>query len=113
MKERDEVVPLVSAAGALAFSSSSSDLVAPPLRAYWPLPFLLWGAARFAPAFTEAVKLLSSLGRINFARVHDVIGQNKLIIDKVAEVVRPQDFPSGAMARRRARGRGDAHHSDS
>ena len=29
---------------------------------------------RFAPAFTEAVKLLSSLGRINFARVHDVIG---------------------------------------
>ena len=60
---------------------------------------------RFAPAFTEAVKLLSSLGRINFARVHDVIGQNKLIIDQVAEVVRPKDFPSDAMARRRARGR--------
>ena len=60
---------------------------------------------RFAPAFTEAVKLLPSLGSINFARVHDVIGQNKLIVDQVAEVVRPEDFPPDAMARRRARGR--------
>jgi predicted dehydrogenase len=60
---------------------------------------------RFAPAFTEAKELLPSLGRINFARVHDVIGRNQLIIDQVAHVLRPGDLPRSAMEDRWERGR--------
>src|SRR4051794_32787434 len=60
---------------------------------------------RFAPAFTEAKELLPSLGRINFARVHDVIGRNQLIIDQVAHVLRRGALPAAAMEDRRDRGR--------
>lgn len=60
---------------------------------------------RFAPAFLEAKELLPSLGRINFARVHDVIGRNQLIIDQTAYVVRPGDLPQSALQERSARGR--------
>ncbi len=60
---------------------------------------------RFAPAFVEAVDLMPSLGRINFARVHDVIGRNRLIIDQTAHVLRPDDIPRELMEQRWARGR--------
>ena len=60
---------------------------------------------RFAPAFTEAVELLPTLGRVNFARVHDVIGRNQLIIDQTADVIRPNDLGQDAMDQRRQRGR--------
>lgn len=60
---------------------------------------------RFAPAFLEAKELLPSLGRINFARVHDVIGRNQLIIDQTSYVARPGDLPPAALQDRSARGR--------
>ena len=60
---------------------------------------------RFAPAFLDAVDLLPSLGRVNFARVHDVIGQNRLIIDQTAHVVRPDDLSQDQLEQRWARGR--------
>ena len=60
---------------------------------------------RFAPAFVEATALMPSLGRINFARVHDVIGRNRLIVDQTAEVCRPTDIPQDLIEQRWARGR--------
>lgn len=60
---------------------------------------------RFAPAFLEAKELLPSLGRVNFARVHDVIGRNSLIVDQTAFVVRPTDLPQSALEERWERGR--------
>jgi predicted dehydrogenase len=60
---------------------------------------------RFAPAFLEAKELLPSLGEVRFARVHDVIGRNRLIIDQTAHVVRPDDIGRAALAERAERGR--------
>ena len=60
---------------------------------------------RFAPAFLDAVDRLPGLGRINFARVHDVIGRNRLIIDQTAYVVRPDDLDRSLLEQRRDRGR--------
>ena len=60
---------------------------------------------RFAPAFLEAKELLPSLGRVNFARVHDVIGRNSLIVDQTSSVLRPNDLPHSALEERWARGR--------
>jgi predicted dehydrogenase len=48
---------------------------------------------RFAPAFTAAKDRLPELGPIRYARVHDVIGQNRLIIDQTSYVDRPDDIP--------------------
>ena len=59
---------------------------------------------RFAPAFTEAVERLPELGSITYARVHDIIGQNALIIDQTAHVDRPDDLPQAAIEDRWARG---------
>jgi len=59
---------------------------------------------RFAPAFEEAKARLSQLGRINFVRVHDIIGRNQLMIDQTARVVRPDDIPQAAMEDRWGRG---------
>jgi predicted dehydrogenase len=52
---------------------------------------------RFAPAFTEAVERLPELGEIRYARVHDVIGENRLIVDQTAYVDRPDDVPQEAI----------------
>jgi predicted dehydrogenase len=59
---------------------------------------------RFAPAFEAATKQLPELGRINYARVHDIIGRNQLMIDPTARVIRPDDIPRAAMEERWARG---------
>jgi predicted dehydrogenase len=59
---------------------------------------------RFAPAFEAAKERLASLGRINYARVHDIIGRNQLMIDQTARVVRPGDVPQAAIEERWARG---------
>jgi predicted dehydrogenase len=59
---------------------------------------------RFAPAFDAAKERLASLGRINLARVHDVIGKNQLMIDQTAHVVRPDDIPQQALEARWAKG---------
>jgi predicted dehydrogenase len=58
---------------------------------------------RFAPAFTAAVEKLPDLGPIRYARVHDVIGENRLIIDQTAYVDRPDDISSDAVEARWAR----------
>jgi predicted dehydrogenase len=59
---------------------------------------------RFAPAFEAAKERLPALGRINYARVHDIIGRNQLMIDQTARVVRPDDIPQSAKEERWARG---------
>jgi predicted dehydrogenase len=59
---------------------------------------------RFAPAFEAAKERLASLGSIHYARVHDIIGRNQLMIDQTARVVRPDDIPQAAMEERWARG---------
>lgn len=48
---------------------------------------------RFAPAFLEAKEQLADLGDIHYVRVHDIIGQNRLIIDQTSTVFRPDDIP--------------------
>jgi predicted dehydrogenase len=59
---------------------------------------------RFAPAFEAAKEFLPRLGPVRYARVHDVIGRNQLMIDQTARVVRPDDLPAGAMQDRWSRG---------
>jgi predicted dehydrogenase len=59
---------------------------------------------RFAPAFEAAKERVSSLDRVNYARVHDIIGRNQLMIDQTAHVVRPGDVPRAALEERWARG---------
>ncbi|MCR6032122.1 gfo/Idh/MocA family oxidoreductase [Nocardioides sp. zg-579] len=58
---------------------------------------------RFAPAFTEAVQRLPELGEVRYARVHDVIGENRLIVDQTAHVDRPDDVPQEAVEEKWAR----------
>jgi predicted dehydrogenase len=60
---------------------------------------------RFAPAFLEAKKQLATMGRINYVRVHDIIGRNQLIVNQTATVDRPTDIPAKATAERAERGR--------
>jgi predicted dehydrogenase len=59
---------------------------------------------RFAPAFEAAKEHLDRIGPITYARVHDIIGRNQLMIDQTARVLRPDDLPAEAMADRWARG---------
>jgi predicted dehydrogenase len=54
---------------------------------------------RYAPAFLEAVSLIPSRGEIRRARVHDVIGQNALIVGSTSHVFRGNDIPSDLLAR--------------
>ncbi|MDP9383143.1 MAG: Gfo/Idh/MocA family oxidoreductase [Chloroflexota bacterium] len=58
---------------------------------------------RYAPAFTRAVEEVRALGRINYARVRDIIGQNRLSIEQSSIVYRPDDFPPEALRDRAER----------
>ena len=58
---------------------------------------------RFAPAFVEAVGELKRLDRVNYVRVRDIIGRNRLIIDQVHTVLRPTDVPPDLAADRAER----------
>ncbi|MCW2844094.1 MAG: gfo/Idh/MocA family oxidoreductase [Nocardioides sp.] len=58
---------------------------------------------RFAPAFTEAVARLPELGEIRYARVRDIIGENRLIVDQTSYVERPDDIPQAAAEEKWAR----------
>jgi hypothetical protein len=49
------------------------------------------------------VDRVRALDRITYVRVRDIIGPNRLIIDQVANVLRPDDFPPGAAEDRRLR----------
>jgi predicted dehydrogenase len=59
---------------------------------------------RFAPAFVEAVAQVRQLDKINYVRVRDIIGRNRLIIDQVHTIFRPNDIPSAFAADRAERG---------
>jgi predicted dehydrogenase len=48
---------------------------------------------RYAPAFLAACEAVKNIGRIKFARVHDFLGANALIINQTAAVVRDKDLP--------------------
>jgi predicted dehydrogenase len=60
---------------------------------------------RFAPAFVEATRRIGAFGQVNYARVHDIIGRNQLMIDQTAVVDRPDDIPASMLAARWSRGR--------
>ncbi len=53
---------------------------------------------RYAPAFIEACRLLPELGEIRLARVHDLIGQNALIVQGTSRVVRGNDVSAELIA---------------
>ena len=58
---------------------------------------------RFAPAFVQAVAEVRELGKINYARIRDIIGRNRLIIDQSSVVLRFDDIPEEAKLDRAAR----------
>lgn len=53
---------------------------------------------RYAPAFLAACRMVSELGELRLARVHDVIGQNAIIINNTSWVARGKDVPAGVIA---------------
>lgn len=58
---------------------------------------------RFAPAFVQAVAEVRALGKINYARIRDIIGVNRLIVDQSSVVHRLTDIPEAALADKTAR----------
>lgn len=58
---------------------------------------------RFAPAFLQAVQEVKHMDRILYARVRDIIGQNKLIIEQSSHVLRFNDIPQEAIQERAER----------
>jgi predicted dehydrogenase len=58
---------------------------------------------RFAPAFVHAVDEVRQLGKINYARIRDIIGVNRMIIDQSSAVHRFADIPDAALADKAAR----------
>lgn len=60
---------------------------------------------RFAPAFVEAVAAVRALPKINFARIRDIIGANRLIIDQSSAVLRFDDVPASLGQDRAERAR--------
>ena len=49
---------------------------------------------RYADAFLKAVRLVQELPEVRLARVHDVIGDNRLFIQDTSRVVRGRDVPT-------------------
>jgi predicted dehydrogenase len=58
---------------------------------------------RYPPAVAEAKALLEEIGDVHFARVHDVIGRNRDIIDQTSRVIRADDVPPDVIDAARAR----------
>ena len=58
---------------------------------------------RFAPAFIQAVEEVKRLDKILYARVRDIIGQNRLIIEQSSAVHRFDDIPEEAVRDRAER----------
>jgi predicted dehydrogenase len=61
---------------------------------------------RHAPALELARDAVAELGEIRFARVHDLIGRNRYIVDRTSRVIRADDLApqvaAAAQERRRA-----------
>jgi predicted dehydrogenase len=53
---------------------------------------------RHAHALAEAKRALEDLGDIRFARVHDIIGENRLIVERTSRVIRADDVPPAVIA---------------
>jgi predicted dehydrogenase len=53
---------------------------------------------RHARALAEAKRALDGLGTIRYARVHDFVGENRLIIERTSRVIRAGDVPPEALA---------------
>jgi predicted dehydrogenase len=60
---------------------------------------------RFAPAFLEGVRQVLQIEKIRYARVRDIIGANRLIIEQSSVVHYPQDIPAQAKEERTERAR--------
>lgn len=60
---------------------------------------------RYAPAFARAVEEVRGLDAILYARVRDIIGPNRLMIEQSSTVLRPADIPEEAMRERAERAR--------
>lgn len=60
---------------------------------------------RYAPAFVQAVEAVKRFEKINYVRVRDIIGRNRLIIDQSSPVLRPNDLPEALAADRAERAR--------
>ncbi len=58
---------------------------------------------RFAPAFVQAVEEVRRLPKINYVRVRDIIGRNRLIIEQSSAVLRFDDVPAAAQQDRAER----------
>lgn len=58
---------------------------------------------RFAPAFLDAIAEVGQLEKINFVRIRDIIGRNRIFIDQSSTVIRPNDFPPAAIEDRAER----------
>lgn len=53
---------------------------------------------RYAPAFEEAVGLVADMkGKINYARVRDIIGPNSSFVEPTINVVRGDDIPNAVL----------------
>jgi predicted dehydrogenase len=52
---------------------------------------------RYAPAFTQAVEEVKKLEKINYVRVRDIIGENRLMIEQSSKVHRFNDIPEAAI----------------
>src|SRR3954469_24103989 len=52
---------------------------------------------RYPPAVADAKVLLAEIGDVHFARVHDVIGRNRDIIDQTSRVIRADDVPGDVI----------------
>ncbi len=61
---------------------------------------------RFAPAFVEAVREVSTWDAIHYASLRDIIAVNRLLIDQTSVVERPTDIAPALVEERAARARG-------
>ena len=58
---------------------------------------------RYAPAFIEGCRLVKEMDAIRYARVHDVIGSNSLVIEPTSRVVAADDIPASVSEDTRKR----------
>ena len=58
---------------------------------------------RFAPAFVQAVEEVRRLPKINYVRVRDIIGWNRLFVEQSSVVLRCDDVPAAAQQDRAER----------
>lgn len=58
---------------------------------------------RYAPAFVQATEQVRALGKINYARVRDIIGQNAQFVEQSSVVLRPNDISQQAVQDRAER----------